>query len=127
MAKRDGANGATPAQIKESFDSIIFHYEELATERGEYMQRCKQIRERMAEEYDLAADRGVTRRVLRAKVKEFLAQEKLQAIRESLEDDDRSEFDQLTEVLGDFGGTPLGQAALDRAKDRDETLDELAS
>lgn len=126
MTKLDGTNGATPAQVKESFDSIIGFYEELATERGGYMQRCKHIREEMAEVYDLAADRGITRRVLRAKVKEYLAQEKLQAIRESLEDDDRSEFDQLTEVLGDFGGTALGQAALERAKNRDTTLDSLS-
>jgi hypothetical protein len=78
----------------------------------------------MSETYDAAADKGVTRRVLKAKVKEHLTQEKLLAIREGLEDDDRNEFDILTEALGDFGGTPLGSAALDRAK-RAEGLDDL--
>ena len=45
----DGANGASPEQIREAFDEILGFYEELATERGTYMQRCRQIRERMAE------------------------------------------------------------------------------
>jgi uncharacterized protein YydD (DUF2326 family) len=125
MAK-DGTNGASPEQIKQAFDDIIEHYGELASERGAYMQRCKQIRERMAEVYDAAGERGITRRVLKAKVKEHLTQEKLLAIRDGLEDDDRSEFDKLTEALGDFGGTPLGEAALDQAK-RADTLDDLAS
>jgi hypothetical protein len=123
MAK-DGSNGATPEQVKEAFDDIIGFYTELASERGTYMQRARQIRERMSEVYDSAAEKGITRRVLKAKVKEHLTQEKLLAIREGLEDDDRLEFDKLAEVLGDFGGTPLGAAALDKAKKAD-SLDEL--
>jgi uncharacterized protein YydD (DUF2326 family) len=123
MAK-DGANGASPEQVKEAFDEIIEFYGELASERGAYMQRCKQIRERMGEVYDAANDKGITRRVLKAKVKEHMTQEKLLAIRDGLEDDDRNEFDTLTEALGDFGGTPLGVAALDKAK-RSDQLDDL--
>jgi chorismate mutase len=120
----DGSNGATPDQVKEAFDQIIDQYSELASERGAYMQRCGQIRARMADVYDAAGEKGITRRVLKAKVKEHLTQEKLLAIRAGLEDDDRSEFDKLTEALGDFGGTPLGAAALDKAK-KGETLDDL--
>jgi hypothetical protein len=124
MATDGPTNGPSPEQIKDAFDEIIGHYGELASERGAYMNRCRAIRERMAEVYDAASDKGITRRVLKAKVKEHLTQEKLLAIREGLEDDDRSEFDKLTEALGDFGGTPLGEAALDRAK-RGEILDDL--
>ena len=124
--KKSG-NGPTEAQIREAFDQIVGHFEELATERGAYMARCKSIRERMNAVYDTAADRGITRKVLKAKVKEHDTQQKLLAIRDALEDDDRSEFDKLTEVLGDFGSTALGTHALDAAKRKDGqgTLDEL--
>ena len=126
MAKRnEGSNGATPDQIKGVFDGVLLCHAELATERGVYMQRCKQIRSAMADVYTSAEDHGITRRVLRAKVKEYQLQEKLLAVRDALEDDDRSEFDQCTAALGDFGGTPLGAAALDGARRRD-ALDELA-
>jgi hypothetical protein len=74
----------------------------------------------MAEVYDRAHDRGITRKILKAKVKEYRLQEKIDGIRENLSDDDRREFDQLTESLGSFGATPLGQAALTGAKQRDE-------
>jgi uncharacterized protein YydD (DUF2326 family) len=123
MAK-DGTNGATPEQVREAFEEIVGYYGELASERGAYMQRCRQIREHMAEVYDSAHDKGITRRVLKAKIKEHLTQEKLLAIRDGLEDDDRSEFDKLTEALGDFGGTPLGAATLDKAK-KASSLDDL--
>jgi hypothetical protein len=126
MAKqRKGSNGATPDQIKNVFDEVLRCHAELATERGAYMQRCGQIRKEIADVYEGAEDYGINRRALKAKVKEHQLQVKLLAIREALEDDDRSEFDQCTEALGDFGGTPLGAAALDGARRRD-ALDELA-
>jgi chorismate mutase len=123
MAK-DGENGPTQEEVQQAFDSVVGMYSELASERGAYMQRCGAIRKRMAEVYDAASEKGITRRVLKAKVKEHEVRGKLLAIREGLEADDRSEFDQLTEKLGDFGGTPLGTAALDAAK-RADGLDEL--
>ena len=64
--------------------------------------------------------------MLKAKVKEHLTREKLVAIRDGLEADDRSEFDKLTEALGPFAETPLGAAALDKAKQAD-ALDDLTA
>jgi hypothetical protein len=123
--RSEGSNGATPGQIKAAFDDVLRCHAELATERGSYMQRCQHIRKEIADIYESAEDYGINRRALKAKVKEHQLQEKLLAIREALEEDDRSEFDQCTEALGDFGGTPLGAAALDGARHRD-ALDELA-
>lgn len=127
MAKQrsEGSNGATQDQIKDAFDGVLRCHGELASERGAYMQRCRQIRKEIADVYEGAEDYGINRRALKAKVKEHQLQEKLLAIRDALEDDDRSEFDQCTAALGDFGGTPLGAAALDGARRRD-ALDELA-
>jgi hypothetical protein len=126
MAKQrsEGSNGATQDQIKDAFDEVLRCHAELATERGAYMQRCRQIRKEIADVYEGAEDYGINRRALKAKVKEHQVQEKLLAIREALEDDDRSEFDRCTEALGDFGGTPLGAAALEAAERRD-VLDDL--
>jgi uncharacterized protein (UPF0335 family) len=116
----DGHNGATEQDVLDAFQQILEHFEELASERGSYMTRCKQIRERIKGVYAEASDRGITKKILKAKVDEHHLQQKVEAIRDNLEDDDRKEFDRLTEVLGEFGYTPLGQAALAGAKARDE-------
>lgn len=45
-----------------------------------------------------------------------------------LEADDASAYEMMLDALGEFGDTPLGRAALDRAKPRDdgdETLNTL--
>ena len=116
----DGSNGASDDDVRQAFQEILSHYEELASEHASYMSRCRQIRTAMAEVYDTASDRGITRKILKAKVKEYRLTEKLDAIRDNLSEDDQREFDKLTDALGSFGDTPLGAHALSAAKERDE-------
>jgi hypothetical protein len=127
MAEAPGHNGPTDGHIREAFDEIIGYVEELDSERGVYMRRCKAIREQIANTYDLAKDRGIRKKVLQVKVREFLLTRKLNGLIDSLEDDDRSEFERMSEALGPFAASPLGQAALAGARQRDsEALDDLA-
>jgi hypothetical protein len=119
-SSKSGSNGANDADVREAFQEILSHYEELGSEHAAYMNRARQIRARMAETYDQAADRGITRKILKAKVKEYRLEQKIAAIRETLSEDDQREFDQLAEALGEFSQLPLGQAALAAAKQRDD-------
>jgi hypothetical protein len=56
--------------------------------------------------------------VLKKKLKERGLRRKVTEITADLEDDERSEYEMLSEKLGEFGDTPLGAAALARADGR---------
>jgi Skp family chaperone for outer membrane proteins len=86
--------------------------DDLATERGKYMQKCKKIREGMADEYESAAKRGISKKLLKKIVKEREYDRKIEALTADLEEDERSELDMLMEKLGDFANSPLGKAAV---------------
>ena len=90
------------------------------------MRRCRSIRESIASAYTLAKDRGVTKKLLKAKVKTHLLEKKIEDIEDGFEADERSEYERIGQALGDFGDLPLGQAALAAAQQRDrEGLDDL--
>jgi hypothetical protein len=76
------------------------------------MQKCKKIREGMADEYESAAKRGISKKLLKKIVKEREYDRKIEALTADLEEDERSELDMLIEKLGDFRSTPLGVAAV---------------
>jgi len=69
-----------------------------------------------------AKEAGVNTVAFRATVAKHRAARKLQARLENLEADDRYAFDMIQEALGEFGDTPLGAAALDRARPRERVL-----
>ena len=95
---------------------------ELATLKGEYMQRCQGPRGRIKSVMAAAKEAGVNTVAFRATVAKHRAARKLQARLENLEADDRYAFDMIQEALGEFGDTPLGAAALDRARPRERVL-----
>jgi hypothetical protein len=73
----------------------------------------------MAGDYDTASDKGVSKKLLKKIIKERGLERKIADIHADLEDDERSEFEMLTEKLGDYANTPLGGAALAKAKGAD--------
>lgn len=79
------------------------------------MTRCKTIRVIVADEYESASNRGISKKLLKKKIKERDLERKIDGITADLEDDERSEYEMLSEKLGEFGDTPLGAAALARA------------
>jgi F0F1-type ATP synthase membrane subunit b/b' len=110
-ANEAAPNSPTPEHVKDSLKAIEECYGDLATERGKYMQKCKKIRESMSDEYDSAAKRGISKKLLKKIVKERELDRKIEALTADLEEDERSEMDMLMEKLGDFANTPLGKAA----------------
>lgn len=102
--------------VKEAVSNIETRHEELASERGVYMQKCKRIREQMADHYDHASDRGISKKLLKKIIKERELERRIAALTDDLENDERSELEMLIEKLGDLGTLPLGQAALAAAE-----------
>ena len=104
--------------VIEAVETIEKLYGDLLVEKTTYMSKCKTIRKIMADEYDTASDRGISKKLLKAKIKERDLERKIDSLTEDLEDDERSEYQMLSEKLGEFGDTPLGKAALARADGR---------
>jgi uncharacterized protein (UPF0335 family) len=116
-------NAPTSEQVQAAIHNIEVCKEELLSERGAYMQRCRQIREGIAATYDTAKSQRINVKALRAKVKQRKLERDHAEVRNRLEADEQNQLDLMTHLLGDLANTPLGQAAVARAKS--EALDEL--
>lgn len=126
MTKNAQDNAASEAEVRTAFTEILACEAELASERGSYMQRCKVVRGQIAEVYDGAKQKGITKKVLKATVREHLLRVRAEACRADLEADEQHEYDQLCEKLGDLADLPLGRAAL-RKTDGADTLASLSA
>ena len=113
-----GTNGIDGAVAKRFIGEIERCHEELLTERGSYMARCKNIRERIKSWKDLAHDAGIARKALNTYLKERELLAKIDALTEDFEDDEIEQVDLLKAALGEFGDTPLGSAAVQKAEAR---------
>ena len=85
-----------------------------------YVESCKPVNEAVANAYEIASKAaGVPMKVLKATIKQRELQRKIEGIPEKFEDETRETFDMVCQALGDFGDTPLGGAAKDRAAKAD--------
>jgi uncharacterized protein (UPF0335 family) len=127
MAKEATArgNGYDPNQLKTIVGKIEACFADLLSERGAYMNRCRGIRQGITAAYDEAKALGIPKKELRTLVKTRELQGKIEAQVAALEADEKETYAMLIDSLGDFGNLPLGAAALDRAKPKGETLDNL--
>ena len=99
--------------------------DELATLKDEYIERCKGPRERIRDVVKAAEENGVNVVAFRALLKKHRSDRRQERRVAELEPDDALSYEMMVGALGDFGSTELGQAALNRAKPRqdgDETL-----
>lgn len=115
MASPAKSNEPSMEDVQGAVESIEKLHGDLLSEKMAYMNRCKIIRKMVADKYDHASDQGISKKLLKAKIKERDLERKIDAIVEDFEDDERNEYEMLTEKLGEFGNTPLGAAALARA------------
>ena len=115
MANPATANEPSAEHVKDAVQAIEKIDTELLAEKMAYMTRCKNIRKIRAERFDHASDQGISKKLLKMKIKERDLERKIDGITENLEDDERSEYQMLSEKLGEFADTPLGAAALARA------------
>jgi hypothetical protein len=79
------------------------------------MQKCKKIRDAMAVDYEQAADKGISKKLLKTIIKERELERKIAGLTDDLEYDEQREREMLIEQLGEFANTPLGQAAVAKA------------
>jgi hypothetical protein len=116
MASPATANEPTSEHVQEAVSAIEALHGELNSAKGAYMKQCKGIRDRVADEYESASNRGISKKLLKKKIKERDLLRKVDGLITDLEEDERSEYDMLSEKLGEFADTPLGAAALAAAK-----------
>lgn len=111
-AEQARSNGFDSDVVHAFVGEIERHLGELESERGVYMQRCQAIRKAISDVYGDAKTKGIPTRPLKDVVKTRELQKRVQKLRDEMERDQAETYDMLLDVLGDFGGTPLGQAAL---------------
>jgi uncharacterized protein (UPF0335 family) len=128
MAKAaNKGNGYDKAALTSIVGEIEGCMADLLSERGSYMQRCRSIRERITDAYERAKEAGIPVKELRLLVRNRAREAKIEQSIAELEADAQATYELLYDALGDFKSTPLGEAALDKAKPKGETLDSLAS
>jgi uncharacterized protein (UPF0335 family) len=91
-------------------------HDDIATLQAENAERCQNIREDIKEVYHDARAAGLAPKPLKALIKVRELSRKAHAVRKKLDLDQRAEFEQLVEALGEFAETPLGEAALSAAE-----------
>ena len=96
-------------------EEIERHHETLATYQGEYLNRCRSVRELITGCYDAAKDAGIPRAELRAVIKERALLAKIEALREDMEPEQRETLDQIKHALGMLSDLPLGETAMKRS------------
>ena len=97
------AKNSMEGQAEEHLKRIETLLVELDTERGVYMQRCKEVRDDIRQIYIEAKDKGVPTKALKGLVKRRQLSRKQAAIVEGLDTDEASAYTQLVEALGDLG------------------------
>jgi len=115
MASHATENEPTAEHVQEAVAAIEKVDADLETARSVYMTQCKGLRNIKADEYDSASNRGISKKLLKTKIKERELIRKTNKLTKDLEQDERSEYQMLSEKLGEFADTPLGAAALARA------------
>jgi hypothetical protein len=83
------------------------------------MSKCKAIRGTIKDHLSDASDKGISTKLLKVIIKERELERKITGLHMDLENDELSELEMLTEKLGDFANTPLGGAAMDKARGAD--------
>jgi hypothetical protein len=122
MARPATANEPTAEHVQEAVAAIEEVDADLLKARMAYMTQCKGLRNKKADEYDSASNRGISKKLLKTKIKERELKAKAAKLTKDLQEDERSEYQMLSEKLGEFADTPLGQAAMAAAKPHDGAL-----
>ena len=114
--------GMPPADVLLDFTHRVENlYDELASEKGEYMNRARQIRESIARVLVEAKDAGIPKKEFKTVIKARQLENRLEHLRDDLEPDEVETFDQIRHALGDLSDLPLGRSVLDKAGDRPAT------
>ena len=114
-----GSNAIDPTTARRFVGEIDRCEAELLTLRGEYMARCKGVRERMKDWKEQAATAGIPRSGLNFLLKRRKIEEKLKSLEADAEPEIVETADMIRDALGDFADLPLGGAAVAAAEEED--------
>ena len=122
---REGTNGFDPDQLNKFLGEIDTADDRLLELKSQHMLACKTPRAKIRETMKAAKEAGLNMAAFRTVVAEHRSQRKIEEKIAALEADDAQDFELMREALGDYGSTPLGEAALRKAKPQGEQLDTL--
>jgi hypothetical protein len=111
--------------LRPYFDRIDEYDDELLELKSEYMNDCKGPRSSIKEIKDSAREAGINMRAFKENLKNHREERARLKRVAAMEAEDRDEYEVLREQLGEFGSTPLGEAAL--AGKRKDQLDSLCA
>jgi uncharacterized protein (UPF0335 family) len=106
-------NGYDPEAVKAFVSRIENLNGDLATEKSEFMTRCKVIHGDLKVVYDEAKDTGIPKKELKKAVKRRALLASVEKLRDDLEGEQQDNYDKILLALGDLG--PLGEAAIKAA------------
>jgi len=122
---REGTNGFDPDQLNQYLGEIDKADDRLLELKSQHMLACKTPRAKIRETMKAAKEAGLNMAAFRTVVAEHRSQRKIEEKIAALEADDAQDFELMREALGDYGSTPLGEAALKKARPQGEQLDTL--
>lgn len=114
----EAKNAPSEEAVRDAVHNIEVSHAALLHEKGIYMQKCRKLRESIANDYEQAADHGISKKLLKKVIKERELERRIAGLTDDLEPDEINEHQMLLEKLGDFANTPLGSAAMQRAEAR---------
>jgi uncharacterized protein (UPF0335 family) len=114
------SNGYDGDQLRAFIAKLEGYDQDLLSEQGAYMNRCRAIRGSIKITFAEAKATGIPKKILAGHVALRKLERKKEAVVESLEEDEglAEAFDLSASALGDFAALPLGIAAVDRASAR---------
>jgi hypothetical protein len=116
-------NSQSPAEFLKAIDKAD---DDLMSLRSSYMSSCKGPRGAIKATMSQAREAGINMTAFRELLTQHREERRQDRRLGELEADDIAAFEEMVEALGEFGDTPLGDAALRKAKPRgEESLDGL--
>jgi hypothetical protein len=126
-ASEPGTNGYDKKTVYSYGARLDALDEELESERGKYMKRCRELREEIGSVLDEAKAKGIPKKSFKAVRKAARYQRKAERARDDLEPDEQDSFDAIAIALGaDFASFGLGKATLDGHAAKNQTVDSLS-
>lgn len=123
------SNGFDPEVLQEIVGRLDELDEMLASERGKFMKRCRDIADERKGVMVEAKARGIPLKPLKIELKARKLAHKIEELRSEMEAEDAEQATLIREALGDYADLPLGRAAVDAADKKRadaELVDDLA-
>jgi hypothetical protein len=125
MTDDSETNGYDPEEVKGFLDEIEHEQDELDALKIDHLNACKGPRGKIKKVLKAVKDAEIDVEAFKVAVKKRLADRKHLKRVEELEADSANAYEMIQAALGAFADTPLGEAALRRARGGDDVVDGL--